>query len=471
MRVLLVSPINRTYVVMPNLGLGYLASALRKHNHHVEILHCMKEKMDYDRYELFLKRSDFDVVGFQVFSYDLISANRHIQILKKIQPSAFIITGGPHPSGAPLHTMEYFIDVDFAFRGEADLDLPRLINRLSCFSKDSLLRDNSAIKSVCNDIPGLIWRINGKIRVNEKGCVQDLDKIDFPSWDLMDPRDYPEAPHGAFTKNFPVAPIIITRGCPFSCNFCAGHTISGKKVRKRSIANAMSEVEYLIKNYDVKEFTLEDENFTLHTETVQEFCNEILKRDLHISWSCPSGIRLDTFTPELLSLIEKSGCYSFGIGIESGSQRMLDAFRKQITVEKIREQMNLLSKTRIKSTGFFLLGYPSDTKESIITTIKFAKELPLNRVQFNNFMPLPGSEIYGILKKGNRLNNIHWERFFVHDVAYSPDGISPKYLKRVRRRAYLEFYLRPKIIFDILREIKSFRHLKYLLKRFIDALK
>lgn len=471
MKVLLVSPINRTYVIMPNLGLGYLASALRKNGHVVSILHCMKEKMDYNQYEAFLKNKEFDAVGFQLFSYDLDSVKKHLAILKKILPSAFVILGGPHPSAAPSHTMEYLKDADFAFCGEADIGLPELINKLSLLSRKPLSKDSLNPREILKNIPGLIWRRDGEIIVNEKKYVENLDELDFPSWDLMDPREYPEAPHGAFTKNFPVAPMIVTRGCPFSCTFCAGHTISGKKVRKRTIPNVMAEIEYLVSNFGVKEITLEDENFTLHKDLVEEFCNELLKRNLKITWSCPSGVRLDTLSSELLSLMEKSGCYSFGVGIESGSQRMLDAFHKQLTVEKIKEKMNILKKTKIKTTGFFLLGYPSETEKSLIETIEFAKALPIQRAQFNNFMPLPGSEIYNTLKREGLLNDLEWGKFFVHDVAYVPIGLSQKQLKRFRQKAYLEFYFRPRIILNILKEIKSFKHLKYLLRRFIDSLR
>jgi len=471
MKILLVSPINRTYVIMPNLGLGYLAAALRKQGHQVKILHCAKEKMDYSGWESFVRENKYDLFGFQVFSYDLDSVKKHISIIKKYQPESYLIAGGPHPSGAPKQTIESLSDIDFAFAGEAENNLPEFVNRLSSYKKKDLVNDNSLAESIFRDIPGLIWEINGEVTVNEKDYIENLDEIDFPSWDLMDPREYPEAPHGAFTKNFPVAPIIITRGCSFSCTFCAGHTISGKRIRKRSISNVINEIEFLMGNFGVKEFTLEDENFTLHKDLVIEFCNQIKRRNLNISWSCPSGVRLDTLSYDLLSRMEKSGCYSFGLGIESGSQRLLNDFHKQITLKKIREKMEILSRTKIKTTGFFILGYPTDTKKSIIKTIKFAKELPLDRAQFNNFMPLPGSKIYGLLRENKELDNIKWANFFVHNVAYSPKGISPKKLKRFRQRAYLEFYLRPRILFGILKEIKSFSHFKFLIRRFIDSLK
>jgi anaerobic magnesium-protoporphyrin IX monomethyl ester cyclase len=121
-------------------------------------------------------------------------------------------------------------------------------------------------------------------------------------------------------------------------------------------------------------------------------------------------------------------------------------------------------------TGFFLLGFPGETLEEMQKTVDLALELPLDRAQFNNFMPLPGSAIWEQLRREGRLGNLDWSRFFVHDVAYCEEGIRPIQLKQFQRRAYLRFYLRPRIMLSLLGEIRSLSHLKFLLRRFIDAL-
>lgn len=457
-RVLLVTPINRSYVIMPSLGLGYLASIAIQAGHHVSVLNCMKENMSHEDFGSFVRENRFDIIGFQVFSYDLNSVKRHISQIKENSPDSIIIAGGAHPSGDPVGTMQYLSGLDYAFKGEAEIGFPMLLNRLQNMTPE------------LSEIPGLIYRDNGTVRVNRPKEVQDLDSLPMPAWDIMKPETYPEAPHGAFTRQFPTAPIIITRGCPFVCTFCAGKSITGPKVRARSVDNVIEELRYLHKR-GIREFHIEDENFTARKSLVMEFCERLLKEDLGMSWSLPAGVRIDSLNKEMLQMMQRAGCYSMALGIEFGSQRVMDMTKKRLTLEMVREKLKLFEGLNIKTTGFFLFAIPGETIREMEETVDFALELPIDRAQFNNFMPLPGSELWDRLKEEGRLGNIDWDRFFVHDVAYVDEGIDPAEIKRLQRNAYIRFYIRPRIIFRIIREIRSFRHLKFLLRRFVDALK
>jgi len=443
---------------MPSLGLGYLASVLKQNGHNVTVLHCIKEKMGFKEFEEYIKKHNFDAIGIQMFTYDFNNVKKYSQIIKQ-NTNSIIFVGGYHSSGDPIGTLKNLKDVDYVFIGEVEIGLPIFIENLNKLNKTTLKK-----------IPNLVWRDNNNIIVNPPEFIENLDSLPFPAWDLMDPRTYPEAPHGAFIKNWPTAPIIITRGCPFQCTFCAGKTITGNKVRKRSISNVIEEIKFLMDNYKVKEFLIEDENFTLHKDLVLEFCNKLIDQNLNISWSCPSGVRLDTLDEEMLNLMEKSGCHSLSVGIEFGSQKILDLTKKHLTLEKIKEKVNLFKKTKIRVTGFFMMGYPGETKKDIEKTIKLAKQLPLDRAQFNSFMPLPGSEIYNQLISEGKLNDIRYDHFFVHDVGFIPENLSEKDLKELRKKAYLSFYSRPKIALGLLRDVKNPKHLKFLFKRFLDSI-
>lgn len=457
-KVLLVTPINRSYVIMPSLGLGYLASVLRQSGHEVSVLNCIKERMSYEDFGRFIRNNRFDIVGFQVFSYDLNSVKKHIELIRKSRQETIIVAGGAHPSGDPLGTMAYLTELNYAFKGEAEIGFPMLLNRLEGRTSD------------LSDIPGLIYRDGDTIRVNQPKEIENLDSLPMPAWDILMPETYPEAPHGAFTKQFPTAPIIITRGCPFVCTFCAGKSITGPKVRARSIDNVIEELKYL-RSRGIREFHIEDENFTAKKALVVEFCERLLKEGLGMTWSLPAGVRIDSLNREMLELMEKAACYSMALGIEFGNQRIMDITKKKLTLEMVREKLELFKGLKIKTTGFFLFAIPGETIDEMEDTIRFALELPIDRAQFNNFMPLPGSELWDSLKKEGRLSNIDWERFFVHDVAYVDKGIDPADIKSLQRKAYIRFYLRPRIIYGLIREIKSFRHLKFLLLRFLDSLK
>ena len=464
MKVLLMVPPNRSYVIMPSLGLAYIASAIRKRNHEVSILHGIKEKITPAKLKEFLQKKKFDVIGMQMMTYDFNPVKELSKVIKEVSPETIVVVGGAHPSGDPKGTLNSIKDIDYAFIGEVEVGFPEFLDKMS-------KAEGKGKNNILESIPNLAWRNENKIIVNPWKFIEDLDTIDFPAWDLTDPRDFPEAPHGAFLKSYPYAPIIITRGCPYQCTFCSGKCVTSNKVRKRSIKNVIKEIEYLMKNFDVKEFMLEDENFTLHKNLVYEFCNEIIKRKLKINWCCPSGVRLDTLNQDMLKLMEQSGCHSLSVGVEFGSQRILDLTKKHLSIKTIKEKIALIGKTRIRTTGFFMMGYPGETKKDIWKTIKLAWRLPIERAQFNNFMPLPGSEIYNELIKDGKLKNLRVDHFFVHDIGFVPEGFTEKELKNLQRIAYIGFYLRPTVILGLLKDITTWRQFKYLVSRFFDALK
>lgn len=458
MNLLLVSPSNRSYVIMPSLGLGYIAAVSRQAGHTVSLLHCLQARMTFEGFEAFLRRQAFDVIALQMFSFDLTPVARHLEIAKRVQPRAVTVVGGYHPSGDPQGTLAALPQADFALAGEVELAFPALLAALQTRRPDF------------SAVPNLIWRDQGTVRANPVRVVERLDDIPFPAWDLMDPRTYPQAPHGAFFKSFPTAPIICTRGCPYTCTFCAGKSITTRRIRVRSVDNILAEMRLLISQYGVRDFLIEDENFTAHRSLVKEFCERVLAEKLNIHWSCPSGVRLDTLDEGLLKLMEQSGCYSLSVGIEFGTQRILDLTKKKLSLDVIRTKLALLRSTRIKITGFFLFGIPGETQAEMRETIRFARSLDIDRAQFNNFMPLPGSEIYADLRRRG-LEPKDFDHFFVHDVSFVPEGMTRREMKNLQRRAYLAFYLRPKILWQLAREITSPGHLYRLAKRFADALR
>ena len=175
-------------------------------------------------------------------------------------------------------------------------------------------------------------------------------------------------------------------------------------------------------------------------------------------------------TREKLDLMEASGCHSLNLGIEFGSQRIHDLARKSLTLEKIKEKMELFKDCNIKTTGFFLFGIPSETREEMEETIKFAKKLPINRAQFNLLMPLPGTAIYEDLKREGKEKELNYDHFFVHDVGYVPEGFTRKQMKWLHRKAYIEFYFRPRIIIETLKSIVTLKQFFWLTKRFADAM-
>lgn len=458
MNVLLVKPFNRSDHIQPSLGLGYLATALRK-RHEVRILDCIKEGMTIERFRAFLDGGVPDVVGIQCYTFDLPFVREALAAVKERRRDAVTVIGGPHPSALPAETMALFGDrLDFLFVGEAEEGFAALVERSA-----------GQVAIALDEIPGLVWRAkDGSVRVNARRVTDELDRLGLPAWDLIKPQTYPESQHGAFFQQFPIAPIMVTRGCPFPCTFCAGGVVSGRKVRRRGIDAVLGELTLLRNDFGIREFHIIDDNFTMDTVYAKEFLRRLKKLDLGMSWAVPNGVRMDTLDTELLGLMRDTGLYLVSLGIESGSDDVLKRMKKGITTAVIREKVRMIHDFGIDIAGFFILGFPGETVGTVRQTIRFAVELPLARANFFTYLPFPGSESYADLVKSGELDGVDWDRFYFTTAAYAPQGMSRETLKALHRQAFAAFYLRPRIVLYHIRSIKSLRHFCFLAKRFIN---
>lgn len=458
-KVLLVRPISQYYfTVAPNLGLGYLAASLRNAGHEVSLLDCDKERMTPERFGAFLRQGAFDMVGFQLYTNCLGMAARQVRIARQALPHATLIAGGPHASGDPQQTLSFLGDIDALVIGEGEaaiVDLARLDR--------GQIRDASRLAGMRN----VACRgADGAPVCAPVGPVADLDAIPMPAWDLIDPRTYPWAPHGTFARAFPIAPIVTSRGCPYACTFCASFRIHGRKMRRRSPRAVLDEIEYLVKRYGVREIHIEDDNFTMGKEYAREVLSGIIARGIRIWIALPNGVRIDALDGDLLRLMERAGCYSFGIGIESGSDRILKSLQKALTVREIEEKTALVKRhTKIRMTGFFLIGHPEETEDDIRASIALALRLKLDRVSFSPLMPLPGSRIYDEWKARVDPAGAEWEKFLYYQFIPSLSPIRKERLEQLLKRANISFYLRPRIIWGLLSEVKTPYQLKMLARR------
>jgi len=457
MKVLLVNPITGErgmFAATPNLGLGYLATALRRNGFEVDIWDGMKKDMTRKKLEERLRSLDYDAAGFQIYTCSVPETQDAIELVKSLNPEIIRIVGGAHVSGDSENAMNQ-LDADYGFRGEAEIGLPQLLKKISG-------EENTELK----DIHHLIWRENGKINRNELSPIKDVTALGLPSWDLIDPNEYPNAPIGAFVKSFPLATISCSRGCPHQCTYCANKLIMGRGLRARSQESIIEELDLLYNKYGVREYQIIDDTFTSKRSLAKGVCDEIIRRGWKLNITFPNGVRVESLDEELLKLLERAGCYSIGMAIESGSQRIVDHMKRRQNLEMVREKVELVARTtKIRMTGFFILGYPAEEREDILKTIKLAKELPLKRAQFTIWIPVPGSEMTETLKREGKLKIKNLSSVVLNQINYVPENLTEDELQKLLRRAFFEFYFRPKIILGLLAEIQSLEHLKNILRR------
>ncbi|MDP2941075.1 MAG: radical SAM protein [Candidatus Omnitrophota bacterium] len=444
MKIALVRPNYYTHLITPHLGLGYLSSFLKKHGFSVEIIDALNLGLSDE--EVSSRCADADLVGINCLSDyypEVISLSRALKRQGKT-----VVLGGPHPSSLPELSLEE-TGADFVALGEGEETLLELA---------SALKDNQAERK----ITGLFSARQRDFA--RRGLIKDLDELPFPDWGQMDPRQYKKAPHGGVVKKFPVAPICTTRGCPFSCTFCASPSFWERKIRFRSPRNVADEIEYLVDNFQVREIHFEDDNLTLKKEHALAICEEILRRNLRICWATPNGIRADTVDMELLRLMKRSGCYQVAFGIESASNQILKNIKKETNLAVISAAVRLAHKAGLLTQGFFIFGLPGETEETIAETIRFAGKLPLDKAQFLLLDILPGSELWEKLKGQFSVN---WDRRSYQEVCWVPENLSKEALGDAPARAFRSFFFNPVRMIKMAKLIKP-SQLRYVFRRLRD---
>jgi radical SAM superfamily enzyme YgiQ (UPF0313 family) len=443
---LLINPTFNTKYPQPPLGIASLAAVIEKNGFPVEILDANALQLsDNDVAE----RSDGeDVVGITAMTPNINSAIRIVKSIKQRNPKITIILGGSHATILSEEIMNKIPEIDIIVKGEGEETIVELYK--------GLIKGSNLKK-----IDGIIYRDHGLIENNSsRKHIKDLDSLPFLAYHLLPLDKYAfHPPHG---QRYPIMAMLTSRGCPYNCIFCS-KTIFGRDIRYQTPSRIVDEIEYLNTKFHVKEIAFYDDVFTLDKKRVLAFTKELKERKLDILWACESRVNL--VTEQLLKEMKKSGCYMIAYGIESGNQMILDNLRKGITLDQIRSTVALTHKLGIQSIGYFMLGSPGDTSQTIRQTIDFAKSLPLDFVQFSIVIPYPGSDLYQLyLKSENK--NIDWENFVYASLnssnipVFETNTLSKADLQRWNSTAYKEFYFRFSYILSRLGNLRSIRDIQ-----------
>jgi|WetSurMetagenome_2_1015567.scaffolds.fasta_scaffold00003_206 anaerobic magnesium-protoporphyrin IX monomethyl ester cyclase len=426
------------------LSLCYISAVLRKNNHNVRLIDCIAEKAGIDKLvgyaEIFKPELVFINTAIPSIYGDMISAYE----LKKRFPEILIAVVGMFPTLYEKEVLEKFPQVDFAIMDEPEWVSERLV---------AAVAENRSPDSV----KGLIYRKGSEIIINPRQNLfeNNLDELPFPARDLLDNNAYKLPTSG---DNFTL--LSVGRGCSEACIYCVANLYYGKRFRKRSVASVIKEIEECIEKYNIRNFLFWGESFTTDQEYGESICEEIIRKDLHITWSTTT--RVDTINEVLLNKMKKAGCTLLGLGIESYDQEVLNNARKRIKIEQIDNAVSMVKKSGISSMGHFVFGLPGDTPEKAKKTIRFA----LKNVDFAQFycaIPYPKTELGNIAIEKNWIHNRDFENLDLTRSVMGNETMSPREIKKLRDFAFARFYFRPGMFIQALKEIKSFKALFSLL--------
>lgn len=451
--IIIIVPPTGHITVPPHLGSGYLASMARKNNFSVSILHCDKYRLGLKDIINQVKQIKPKVICLSIVTVSYSVCKKIISALRCTGVEAPIIVGGPHITSLGEYSIRD-LNADYAVAGEGEVTFAEILN--------FLLNGVGQL----NKIRGLLYKEDGNIHINQpRGLIQDLDTIPFPAWDIIRPASYPPLPHQILFKNFPVAPIITTRGCQHRCYFCAVPGIWGSGVRKRSPNNIVDEIQLLIDNYGIKEINIEDDSFTFDKDHAINLCKEIIKRKLNFSWGLPNGIRVDTVSEDLVSIMKEAGCYQIGLGIECADSNVLGAANKRMNLSTIQGAVEIIKRNKIKVRGFYMIGFPNESSQQIEETISLSKKLNTDFAVFGICSPLPGSSYFSEYFRNTSYEKISWKKITYYTGYYSK-YLTPPQMKKLLRKCIFSYFTVPRNFFVFLRHTK-FKQLYYVIKGFL----
>jgi radical SAM superfamily enzyme YgiQ (UPF0313 family) len=351
---------------------------------------------------------------------------------KRLMPALTVIIGGPHVTATPRETMARYPAFDIAVMGEGETTLVELFRAL---------RDESALDVVA----GLILRDGNNLHdTGRRPFISDLNTLPFPAWDLLEgfPHRYLPAPFKV--RQLPATTLVTSRGCPNTCIFC-DRSVFGSSCHAYSAEYVVRQMTELYHRYGIREFSFEDDTFITFKSRLQDICQRLIDLGLDISWTCLG--RVNHVTADNLRLMKRAGCWQISFGIESGSQEILSLVNKRIKLDQVRQAVRLSRDAGIRTKGFFILGHPGETPETMRMTLDFALELPLDDISVCHMTPFPGTELHARAAEFGKFDP-DWGTMNLLNIVFIPHGLTREDLMTAQKELIRRFYFRPRIIID-----------------------
>ncbi len=444
--------------IYPPLGLAYIASVLEKSGYkNVRVLDANVLRLRNEEVIKKIAAYTPDIIGV---SSNIVTQRAAIELCKIVKerfPEKLLVVGGPLPILQP----EKFLKVsDVIVNGEGEIPFLEIVR---AWESESELKD----------IPGTVSLHNEEIKVNIRPeLIGDMDSIPFPAYHLMEP-ELKEYSRKARIKKQYMAPILTSRGCPYQCTYC-NKSVFGSTFRMRSAENVMSEIDWLLKNFEVRQIDILDDNFNLNPERTNSILDGIIAGRYDLAINCHNGLRVDRLTRELAGKLKRAGVFKVGVGVESGDERVLESVKKKLKLHMVRDVIKWFREENVVVHGYFIFGLPGDNRESMQNTINFAKEANPHFANFAICIPFPGTAVYDYVKKNGKFlkdvdNGV--EAGFFDGTAFFEDDITRgDEVVAFNKKAFKSFYFRPLKVADILFSIHSFSELKWIISQVMSVL-
>ena len=391
MRILLVWPYGAFDGATLPLCYIYLIPIL-KNKHEVKFLDCALFDIhpESDKFIECIKEYKPDIVGVSAWTIHKKMATLTLKMVKTVDPHIITIAGGPHFTGSADYSLKADEGkIDYVLKGEAEFTFEQFLNTIEKpdFSEEELVK-----------IDGLCFiKSDGTVHETPMTFPPSLDEFGQPDYSVINLPGYFKKGYSYRSDAKMQAPILSTRGCPYTCDFCSAPYLNGRGIRKHSLAYLKELIETLYDNYGIRHFNIIDDNFTFDVSYAKAFCKMIIDnkhRFKGISFGTPNGIRVEKTDKQLFYLMKAAGWELLIVAPESGSQKMVDSMSKHLDLKLVPEKVRQIQKAGLQVEGFFIIGHPGEDRTTIDETKEFIKNVKFDLISPHVFQPLQGTPIY-----------------------------------------------------------------------------
>lgn len=425
------------------LGLGYIASYLRKYGGHaVSLYEPEAQGLSYDDIARILKRDAPDIVGIGCATPNFPRA-LELASLARRHTRASIVLGGVHATAVPEFIMARHAElIDYVVWGEGEQTMLELVEAIGS-------------GRAASTVAGIAYSADGAVhRTGARPFIEDIDTIPYPARDLIPQELF--RPNAHNVRHARALGILTSRGCPFNCSFCAARLTSGTRYRAHSPQYVLDEMSMLVRDYGARQLIITDDTFTLNRPRLEAILCGMIQRKLNLSWFCFSQV--SAVDRPLLKLMQQAGCYNIGFGVESSNPDTLKAMGKNIRPQDALRAVADARELGIKTQAFYVLGMPGETLGEMRATIEFAARVGSTLAFFNMLVPYPGTRDFERFFKGVPLEGIDWSEFVAigeRCVLKGNPSVEPRELERLIARANLMYYASPARIYEVLRHMRT----------------
>ncbi|MBI4845304.1 MAG: radical SAM protein [Candidatus Omnitrophica bacterium] len=433
----------KTDIRWPPIDLMVIAGYLRKNNVEVALIDAGGERLMIDKLAESISNVDARLIVINTSTTTIYHDVNIAERIKRIKPAALVGAIGVHVMALPEETLKLSEGLDFVVVSEPEIPILNLAKIL----------DLPGTKGIC-------YLKNSQIIKNlPESPISNLDELGMPAHDLVPLNIYKEPQ----LKRKPMTITMVSRGCINRCIFCSACFYGD--YRLRSISNVMEELKWISSELGVKELKFYDDGITYNRKWAVSLFQAMIDEKIDLTWN--TNLRADSIDLELAQLMKKAGCHTVNMGLESANQDILNNIKKNVTLEKMEQAVKYCKQAGLEVCGYFVIGLPGETLETVNQTVEFAKRLDLDLATFNVTAPHPGTEFFDFLQKKGFLKTKNWEKYDTNSLpVYDYPKMSAQDIYSLALKAYRHFYMRPGYFLKRLKRVNSLLEMKNLAENF-----